>query len=145
MTKVTDMTNDATPSDAPHADAPAIEIVDLHSSNGVVIGGEQVQRAVIGPSDTVLIGGTTFSVILLHRLGGTAPSSPVVEFNRSPRVVPRFPYRPLKAPTPPKEPNPQFFPIFMMFAPLLMGGFMFSMTRSPFSLMFVFMMPMMAT
>ena len=60
-------------------------------------------------------------------------------------MVPRFPYRPLKAPTPPKEPNPQFFPIFMMFAPLLMGGFMFSLTRSPFSLMFVFMMPMMAT
>src|SRR5699024_3039962 len=28
---------------------------------------------------------------------------------------------------------------------ILMGGFMFSITRSPFSLMFVFMMPMMAT
>lgn len=123
----------------------SIEIVDLHSANGVVIGGEQVQRAVIGPADTVLIGQTSFSVIALHRLGGTAPSSPVVEFNRSPRVVPRFPYRPLKAPTPPKEPNPQFFPIFMLFAPILMGGFMFSITRSPFSLMFVFMMPMMAT
>ncbi|MDN6302166.1 MAG: FHA domain-containing protein, partial [Brachybacterium sp.] len=123
----------------------SIEIVDLQSSNGVVLGGEQVQRAVIGPSDTVLIGQTTFSVIALHRLGGTAPSSPVVEFNRSPRVVPRFPYRPLKAPPPPKEPQPQFFPVFMMFAPILMGGFMFAMTRSPYSLMFVFMMPMMAT
>lgn len=122
-----------------------IEVVDLHSSNGVVIGGEQVQRAVIGPADTVLIGGTTFSVITLHRLGGAAPSSPVVEFNRSPRVVPRFPYRPLKAPTPPKEPAPQYFPIFMMFAPVFMGAFMFSLTRSPFSLMFVVMMPLMAT
>ncbi len=123
----------------------SIEIVDLQSSNGVMIAGEQVQRAVIGPADTVLIGQTTFSVISLHRLGGTTPNSPVVEFNRSPRVVPRFPYRPLKAPTPPKELQPQFFPLFMMFAPLLMGGFMFSMTRSPYSLMFVFMMPMMAT
>src|SRR5699024_1788833 len=123
----------------------SIEIVDLHSSEGVVPGGEQVQRAVSGPSDTVLIGQATFAVIALRRLGGTAPSSPVVEFNRSPRVVPRFPYRPLKAPTPPKEPQPQFFPIFMLFAPILMGGFMFSMTRSPYSLMFVFMMPMMAT
>ena len=122
-----------------------IEVVDLNSSNGVVIGGEQVQRAVVGPADTVLIGQTTFSVIALHRLGGTAPNSPVVEFNRSPRVVPRFPYRPLKAPTPPKEPQPQFFPIFMLFAPILMGGLMFSVTRSPFSLMFVFMMPLMAT
>lgn len=122
-----------------------IEVVDLQSSNGVMIAGEQVQRAVVGPADTVLIGQTTFSVIALHRLGGTTPNSPVVEFNRSPRVVPRFPYRPLKAPTPPKEPQPQFFPIFMLFAPILMGGFMFAMTGSPFSLMFVFMMPMMAT
>ena len=97
-----------------------------------------IQRAVVGPADTVLIGQTTFSVITLHRLGGTAPSSPVVEFNRSPRVVPRFPYRPLKAPTPPKEPSPQFFPVFMMFAPLLMGGFMFALTGSPFALIFVF-------
>ncbi|MGY5765863.1 FtsK/SpoIIIE domain-containing protein [Brachybacterium sp. DNPG3] len=122
-----------------------VEIVDLRSSNGVVIGGEPVERAVIGPADTVLIGQTAFAIVLLHRLGGTAPTSPVVEFNRSPRVVPRFPHRPLKAPTPPKEPSPQFFPIFMLFAPLLMGGLMFSITHSPFSLMFVLMMPLMAT
>ena len=122
----------------------AVEIIDLHSSNGVLLGDERVQRAVIGPADVVHIGGTTFSVTTLHRLGGTAPSSPVVEFNRSPRVVPRFPYRPLKAPTPPKEPAPPFFPIFMMLAPLLMGGLMFAMTGSPYSLMFVAMMPMMA-
>ena len=54
----------------------SVEIVDLHSSNGVILGGEQVRRAVIGPADTVLIGQTTFSVTALHRLGGTAPSSP---------------------------------------------------------------------
>ena len=125
--------------------AETVEVVDLQSSNGVVIGGERVQRASIGPADTVLIGGTTFAIVSLQRMGGTAPSSPVVEFNRAPRVVPRFPYRPLKAPTPPKEPQPQSFPVFLMFAPLIMGGFMFAMTGSPFSLMFVFMMPMMAT
>lgn len=123
----------------------SVEIIDLQSANGVILGGEQVRRAVIGPADTVLIGQTTFSVTALHRLGGTAPSSPVVEFNRSPRVVPRFPYRPLKAPTPPKEPTPPFFPVFMMFAPLLLGGLMFAMTHSPYSLLFVAMMPMMAT
>lgn len=125
--------------------AETVEIVDLQSSNGVVIGGERVQRASIGPADTVLIGGSTVAVVSLRRLGGTAPSSPVVEFNRAPRVVPRFPYRPLKAPTPPREPQPQFFPVFLLFAPVLMGAFMFSMTRSPFSLLFVVMMPMMAT
>jgi S-DNA-T family DNA segregation ATPase FtsK/SpoIIIE len=125
--------------------ADAAEIVDLRSANGVVVSGERVQRAVVGPSDTIEVGGTTFSVIMLRRPGGGAPSSPVVEFNRSPRVVPRFEHRELRAPQPPREPTPQYFPIFMMFAPLLLGGFMFALTRSPYSLIFVLMMPMMAT
>jgi len=34
MSEVTDMTNDATPSDTPRADPPAIEVVDLHKSFG---------------------------------------------------------------------------------------------------------------
>lgn len=121
----------------------SIEIVDLQSSNGVVIGGDKVERATIGPADTVLIGETVFAVVKLHRLGGTALSSPVVEFNRAPRVVPRFPYRPLKAPTPPREPDPQFFPILMLFAPMLMGAMMFAVTGRLFSLLFMLMMPMM--
>ncbi|PWH05033.1 cell division protein FtsK [Brachybacterium endophyticum] len=125
--------------------ADAVEIVDLRSSNGVLISGEKVEQAVVGPADTVEVGGTTFSIIMLHRAGGGAQNSPVVEFNRSPRVVPRFEYRELTPPQPPREPTPQFFPIFMMFAPLLMGGLMFAVTRSPYSLIFVFMMPMMAT
>lgn len=124
--------------------ADTVEVVDLHSANGVVMAGERVERAVMGPADTVLIGDTSFAVVLLHRPGGAAPSSPVVQFNRSPRVVPRFPYRPLRAPEPPREQNPQVFPIFMLFAPLFMGAFMFMLTGSPRSLMFVFMMPLMA-
>src|SRR5690625_7776368 len=43
------------------------------------------------------------------------------------------------------KPYPLFFPILILYAPILMGGYMFTITRSPFSLMFVFMMPMMAT
>jgi S-DNA-T family DNA segregation ATPase FtsK/SpoIIIE len=125
--------------------ADAVEIIDLRSANGVEVGGERVGRAVVGPADTVEVGGTAFSVIMLHRAGGSAPNSPVVEFNRSPRVVPRFDYREMTPPQPPREPQPQFFPIFMMFAPLLMGGLMFAVTRSPYSLIFVLMMPMMAT
>lgn len=121
-----------------------VEILDLNSANGVVMSGERVQRAVIGPADTVLIGDTAFAVVLLHRPGGATPSSPVVQFNRSPRVVPRFPYRPVRAPDPPRESTPQAFPIFMLFAPIFMGAFMFMLTGSPRSLMFVLMMPLMA-
>ncbi|MGP9693941.1 FtsK/SpoIIIE domain-containing protein [Brachybacterium sp. AOP25-B2-12] len=122
-----------------------VEIVDLQSSNGVLLSGERVQRTAIGPADTVLIGDTSFAVVMLHRPGGVAPTSPVVEFNRSPRVVPRFPYRPVKAPQPPREADPPAFPIFMLFAPLFMGAFMFLLTGSPRSIMFVVMMPMMAS
>ncbi|GAB2546567.1 FtsK/SpoIIIE domain-containing protein [Brachybacterium huguangmaarense] len=124
--------------------ADTVEVVDLGSSNGIVIGGRRVDRAAIGPADTILIGDTSFAIVMLHRPGGAAPSSPVVEFNRSPRVVPRFPYRPIQAPTPPRETTPQYFPWFMLIAPLFMGAFMFMFTGSPRSLMFVFMMPLMA-
>lgn len=122
----------------------SVEIIDLQSANGVLIAGERVERAAIAPADTILIGDTSLAVVLLHRPGGAAPSSPVVQFNRSPRVVPRFPYRPLRAPDAPREMNPQTFPVFMLIAPLFMGGFMFLMTGSPRSLMFVVMMPLMA-
>ncbi|WP_010535167.1 FtsK/SpoIIIE domain-containing protein [Brachybacterium squillarum] len=121
-----------------------VEIIDLDSTHGLHHGERRVPRVVLGPADTVRIGGSTLAVIPLQRVGGLDPTAPVLEINRSPRVVPRFPPRSLRAPTPPREPAPTVFPIFMLFAPLLMGAFLFGLTRSPFALVFVVMMPMMA-
>lgn len=121
-----------------------VEIIDLDSTHGLHHGDQRVPRVVLGPADTVRIGGSTLAVIPLQRAGGLDPTAPALEINRSPRVVPRFPPRSLRAPTPPREPAPTVFPIFMLFAPLLMGAFLFGLTRSPFALVFVVMMPMMA-
>ena len=121
-----------------------VEIIDLQSANGVEVGGRRVERTAIGPTDAVTIGRTTFTIVILNRSGGGGLSSPVVEFNRSPRVVPRFPYRPVKAPEPPKEQPPHAFPIFMMIAPLFMGVAYFAMTQNIMSVLFVMMMPLMA-
>src|SRR5690625_7621219 len=51
----------------------SIEIVDMRSSNGVVIGGEQVQRAVIGPAAAVLLGQPAFCVVPQQPQGRTTP------------------------------------------------------------------------
>jgi S-DNA-T family DNA segregation ATPase FtsK/SpoIIIE len=77
--------------------------------------------------------------------GGEPGDGTAVAVNRSPRVVPRFDIRTLKAPTPPRRRPPQPFPFLLMVAPLLLGGLMFSLTRSPYSLVFIAMMPLMVT
>jgi S-DNA-T family DNA segregation ATPase FtsK/SpoIIIE len=72
-------------------------------------------------------------------------TGPNVHVNRSPRVVPRFEVRSITAPSPPRTRPPQAFPFLLLMAPLLLGGLMFTLTRSPFSLVFIAMMPLMVT
>ena len=121
----------------------SIEVHDLASANGLVMGGKRMTRAVLTSSDTVTIGETTLSVVALHRSTSIAPTSPVVEFNRSPRVVTRFGEIKIKAPKPPRPPQPQRLPWLMMLAPMMMGAAMFAISRNPISLMFMFMSPVM--
>ena len=119
-----------------------IEIVDAGSSNGVVIGGGRVARAAIGPDDQVLLGDTVVTVTRLVAATGTGDSGATVAFNRSPRVVPVHPESTVQAPTPPDPAKPGRFPILAMVAPLLMGVVLFSFTRSPMSLVFVALSPL---
>src|SRR5690606_9416957 len=62
-------------------------------------------------------------------------------FNRSPRVVARFPERKLKAPKPPTPPEPQRFPYLAMVAPLIMGTILYSVTRNILSIVFIGLSP----
>ncbi|MFD4994450.1 FtsK/SpoIIIE domain-containing protein [Cellulosimicrobium cellulans] len=118
-----------------------IEITDTNSANGLVMGGQRMMRSTLTSSDTVTIGSTVVSVVALHRTTSLAPTSPVVEFNRSPRVVARFPERKLKAPKPPQPPEPQRFPYLAMVAPLLMGTILYSVTHNILSIVFVGLSP----
>ncbi|WP_425955077.1 FtsK/SpoIIIE domain-containing protein [Xylanimonas sp. McL0601] len=120
----------------------SIEVADLGSANGLVMGGERMARAVVTSSDAVVAGDTTFSVVALHRTTSIAPTSPVVELNRSPRVVARFPHRTLKAPKPPQPLQPFHLPWLAMVAPLILGGVMFAITRSATTIVFIALSPL---
>ncbi|RFA17261.1 cell division protein FtsK [Subtercola boreus] len=119
-----------------------VEIIDLNSANGLLMGGEQVARTVLGPADVVVLGDTAVSVIPLQRLGGAAPSTPVIEYNRSPRVVARYPGAEYPAPAPPTRPQAQRFPIIALVAPLIMGAVLFAVTQSLLSVVFVALSPL---
>ncbi|MDF2442928.1 MAG: segregation ATPase FtsK/SpoIIIE, family, partial [Subtercola sp.] len=119
-----------------------VEIIDLNSANGLLMGGQQVARTVLGPADVVVLGDTAVSVIPLQRLGGAAPSTPVIEYNRSPRVVARYPGAEYPAPAPPTRPQAQRFPLIALIAPLIMGAVLFAVTQSILSVVFVALSPL---
>ncbi|MFQ4149703.1 FtsK/SpoIIIE domain-containing protein [Arthrobacter sp. LAPM80] len=120
-----------------------IEIADTGSANGLMMEGTQVSRAVLGSYDEVTLGETTISVVSLGRGAQAGPSSPLVEFNRSPRVVPHFLAEEQTIPAGPQRPKRERFPMIMLIAPVLMGAVMFGVTGSIYSLIFVAMMPLM--
>lgn len=124
--------------------ADTVEIVDTNSANGLAMGGRNVQRATLSPADVVVIGDSTVCVVPLARLGGAAPSTPVVEFTRSPRVVVRFPERVFAAPKPPDRPQPQRFPLIALIAPLVMGAVLYAFTHQLLSVIFVALSPVLA-
>jgi S-DNA-T family DNA segregation ATPase FtsK/SpoIIIE len=120
----------------------SVEIVDTNSANGLLMDGLPVTRATLNSSDTVTLGDTTVTVVPLGRNQAAAPTSPLVDFNRSPRVVPRFDVPKRVLPAGPKRPEHQPFPYIMLVAPLLMGGIMFALTQNVLSVVFMMMMPL---
>lgn len=119
-----------------------IEIVDTNSANGLLMDGLPVTRATLNSSDTVTLGDTTVTVVPLGRNHAAAPTSPLVDFNRSPRVVPRFDAPKRVLPAGPKRPDHQPFPYIMLVAPLIMGGVLFAVTGNMLSVIFMAMMPL---
>ncbi|WP_407341318.1 FtsK/SpoIIIE domain-containing protein [Pengzhenrongella phosphoraccumulans] len=119
-----------------------VEIVDLNSANGLLLGGQRVAKAILSPLDTVVLGDTTVSVVALRGTANTASDGPVIHFNRSPRVVPRLEEREFPAPQPPRPDKKRKFPIIAMVAPLIMGAVLFAITRSTMTIAFVALSPL---
>lgn len=117
-----------------------IEVIDLNSSNGVLIGGLRQSRAVLGAQDVVTIGDTEFKVTYLR----TQPqwSTSDVAFVRSPRVLGRPTITEVAIPEPPGPLEQGRFPWLAMFAPLVMGVVLFLFTKSIMSVVFVAMSPL---
>lgn len=119
-----------------------VEIVDTNSANGLLMDGLPVTRATLSSSDTVALGDTTVSVVSLGTGHSSAPSSPLIDFNRSPRVVPRFELQKRMLPAGPKRQEHHAFPYIMLLAPLMMGGILFAVTQNVLSVVFMLMMPL---
>ncbi|MDR0960802.1 MAG: FHA domain-containing protein [Propionibacteriaceae bacterium] len=118
-----------------------IELTDLNSANGIIVGGEMVNRVTLTATDQVLLGDTVISIVPLHHGGAPAVSGSLVSFNRSPRVVARCDPHEVAGPTPPQLRQPTRFPYLAMVAPLIMGAVMFAATRQLMSIMFVCLSP----
>ncbi len=121
-----------------------VEVIDDNSANGVQVDGEFVQRAVVRPTDEIRMGDTTMSVTL-HVAAGSASThgGHTIDFNRSPRLDPKYPGIELVAPEPPQRPQPQRFPLIMMIAPILMGAVMYAITKNALSIIFIALSPIM--
>ena len=139
-----------------------VEVVDLGSANGISVGGAEVPRAVLKAGDRVKLGDTEVEVRLIKTRGGVLIGSSAVPadsadlvsaadsvdslsvaFTRSPRIAPLFEGRQFDLPDLPERPKPSRMPWLAMMFPALMGMGLFAFTRSPYSLMFVLMSPMM--
>ncbi|MHB1472510.1 MAG: FtsK/SpoIIIE domain-containing protein [Dermatophilaceae bacterium] len=124
--------------------ADLAEVVDLGSANGISIGGAEVPRAVLAAGDRIRLGDTEIEVRLLgNAAGAVADDSASVAFARSPRIAPLFEGGEFELPDLPERPKPSRMPWLAMMFPALMGMGLFAFTRSPYSLMFVLMSPMM--
>lgn len=120
----------------------SIEIVNLAGPSGVRIGGQPVQRAIVGAADVVQLAGTSVAVLHTVRPGTTQTDSVAIEFNRSPRVVARFEEQEFAAPKPPQLPDPARFPVVSILAPLIMGLVLLAITRSALAVVFVALSPL---
>jgi len=120
-----------------------VEIADLRSANGLLMGDGQVQRAVLLPQDEVTLGDTTIRVERIAASRHARPDAAVVEFNRSPRLAPAFVGEEVEAPKPPAPQKPAKFPVVILLVPLIMVPIFLMMGRNPMMLAFMAMMPLM--
>ena len=118
-----------------------VEVVDTNSANGVVVGGVRVPRVAIGAGDVVQVGDSFLTVTRTVPMTRAA-STTDIEYVRSPRVLARRAETKVDMPSPPREVDPNRFPWISMVAPLVMGGVMFAATKSPMSLAFVALSPL---
>lgn len=119
-----------------------VEVVDAGSSNGTIVAGEFVSRAIVESGGEIVLGGTT---LLVHvEDGGWAAARGGSEpYNRSPWLDPRYHGRKLKAPEPPQPPQPQRFPYVILALPILMAGVLYLITHNLASIAFVALTPLM--
>ena len=121
-----------------------IEVMDLGSSNGISLGEEVVDRAVLKPGDAFTLGETTIEVQSTSGSASLAATdSASLNFSRSPRIAPIYQGQKFAVPELPERKKPQRMPLIALLAPVFMGLILFAVTRHAYTLLFLFMSPMM--
>ena len=119
------------------------ELVDLGSANGLLVGDDLAERVLIRPGDTVQLGDTVLTVIVVTPSGNRGADPVNIGFNRPPRVESHFEGNEMTAPEPPAPSHTQRFPIIPLFAPLILGVVIYFSTHNISSLLFVALSPIM--
>jgi S-DNA-T family DNA segregation ATPase FtsK/SpoIIIE len=119
-----------------------IEVIDDGSSNGIIVGGQAVDRSIVRPGSRLAFGDTEVTIALTAVKAGNESANEIA-FNRSPRLDPLYAGIELVAPEPPKPPSPPRFPIVSLIAPIMMAGMIYTVTRNVTSLLFVALSPLM--
>ncbi|MET0735729.1 MAG: FtsK/SpoIIIE domain-containing protein [Microbacterium sp.] len=126
--------------------ADRIELIDLNSANGILVGGSPVARleaqrgrleALLGDSRLVV----TLQAQAVPASSGRAASVHQVEFIRSPRVEERYSGMELEGTDLPRPARKSPFPWLALVAPLLLGVGLYIFTRQPMTLLFVALSP----
>ena len=120
-----------------------VEIIDLGSANGVQIDDLAVPRSILRADDVVQIGDTRFTVRLLPAAQASTAVAAGTAHVRSPRLDPVYAGEQFDAPELPERPGRARVPIVALFAPILMGGILYLITKNATSIAFVALSPVM--
>ncbi|WP_144794576.1 FtsK/SpoIIIE domain-containing protein [Microbacterium paludicola] len=127
----------------------SLELVDLNSTNGIHVDGEQVQRVRLEPGQPFVIGASTLVIALADDYDPFADHAVLerggsLRFNRSPRVEDRYPGVQHTPPRMPTETLMRIFPWTILVAPIIMALSIYLITERPRALLLIIMTPLMA-
>ncbi|MCL2736382.1 MAG: FtsK/SpoIIIE domain-containing protein [Propionibacteriaceae bacterium] len=120
-----------------------VEVIDQHSANGVMVGGQVLPRVQIGSDDVAILGDTGITISQVRRPEDQHATSTDIEFVRSPNILPHVLPRKFPVPNAPGAPRKQPFPFIAMVSPLIMGLVMYVVNRSLMSIIYVALSPIM--
>lgn len=129
------------------AENGALSFEDLGSANSSFLlnpmdgSQQQVNRLQVKRSSVVLLGEVQVRIDAGPPAGAEPDLDAFVAHLQSPRVDPVYTPEPISLPAPPDPAEPVRFPLIAMLAPLVMGAVLFAVTKSPLSLIFVALSP----
>ncbi|MGO1538021.1 MAG: FtsK/SpoIIIE domain-containing protein [Leucobacter sp.] len=121
----------------------AIVLRDNGSANGIVSDGESGTTFRVDTPRTFTLGEIRIRITPGPPAARSVDLSHRIMFTRTPRVAAVFPSTERELPAPPPPTERRRIPLLAMLAPMMLGGAMYVITRSPMSLMMIAFSPLM--